>query len=212
MICGIYCIRNKINDKRYVGQSIDIVGTRWRDHKNDLRNDKHENKYLQHAWNKYGEENFAFEVVEMVKKEDLDKREIALIFEYKTFLDRSCGYNLTAGGLGGQRGVSRSVETREKISVAHKGKKLSSSHRQKLSVAHLGQQAWNKGFKQPERGLAMLGDNHHNAKLTWKEVRQMRKMYKNSKISQRQLGEKFGVARTTVQQIIENRSWKEDTL
>ena len=50
---GIYLIRNKANNKVYVGQSVDIK-QRWYNHKRGRRNDTHDNEHLQKAYNKYG--------------------------------------------------------------------------------------------------------------------------------------------------------------
>ena len=96
---GIYKIINTINNKIYIGQSIDIK-RRWNDHKSELRRNAHYNIYLQQSWNKYGEENFIFEVIEFNKKftnEDLNELEIYYIDKLKTF-DNNFGYNLTIGG------------------------------------------------------------------------------------------------------------------
>ena len=60
---GIYKIKNKVNGKVYIGQSIRIE-KRWIDHKKTLRSNSHRNIYLQNAWNKYGEENFIHEIIE----------------------------------------------------------------------------------------------------------------------------------------------------
>lgn len=49
---GIYCIKNKINDKLYIGSSSNIH-KRFICHKYALRKDKHHNKPLQHSFNKY---------------------------------------------------------------------------------------------------------------------------------------------------------------
>ena len=66
-------ITNKINNKKYIGQSIRIE-TRWREHKNSyLRNDK--NTHLYNAMKKYGLENFDFIILEERKKEELNNRE-----------------------------------------------------------------------------------------------------------------------------------------
>jgi len=60
---GIYEIKNKINGKKYIGSSIDLE-KRIYHHKNVLKNNKHKNSHLQYAWNKYGEENFEFNILE----------------------------------------------------------------------------------------------------------------------------------------------------
>ena len=67
---GIYRIKNKINDKCYYGSSKNIE-KRWKTHLNQLKNKKHINSILQRAWDKYGENNFIFEVVEECKLENL---------------------------------------------------------------------------------------------------------------------------------------------
>lgn len=64
---GIYQIRNLINDKRYIGFTHKF-NARWTDHKKKLNQNRHGNPHLQTAWNKYGSENFVFEILEVIKK------------------------------------------------------------------------------------------------------------------------------------------------
>ena len=130
-ICGIYCIQNKVNQKRIIGQSIDMY-SRWKQHKSKLIKNKHYNKYLQRAWNKYGEENFEFSILEECenKKEILNEREIYWIAFYNTFLNRFKGYNETPGGDGLSK-VSQYIKN--KISKTLSGRKLSMKHRQNIS-------------------------------------------------------------------------------
>lgn len=68
MICqsGIYKITNIINGKIYVGSAVNLI-TRQINHFSNLRKCKHCNILLQRAFNKYGEENFIFEILEEVK-------------------------------------------------------------------------------------------------------------------------------------------------
>lgn len=65
-VSGIYKIINKINGKYYVGSSNNI-SHRWYTHRSYLRKNNHVNEYLQRAWNKYGEYNFEFVIVEEVE-------------------------------------------------------------------------------------------------------------------------------------------------
>jgi len=54
---GIYKIVNLVNDKIYIGSSINLKN-REKDHFKDLKGNYHSNRYLQYAFNKYGENNF----------------------------------------------------------------------------------------------------------------------------------------------------------
>lgn len=95
----IYQIINKINGKRYIGQTIDIK-RRYRTHFMKLRKNIHPNHLLQMAWNKYGEEsfNFYYEEFEIASSKELDKLEIETIAKYNSLKN---GYNCTSGGEGG---------------------------------------------------------------------------------------------------------------
>ena len=61
----IYKIVNLVNDKFYVGSTINKK-VRFRQHRKLLRGNKHHCKHLQAAWNKYGENKFDFVVIEEV--------------------------------------------------------------------------------------------------------------------------------------------------
>ncbi|MBF1054549.1 MAG: GIY-YIG nuclease family protein, partial [Parvimonas sp.] len=74
MISCIYEIRNKINNKVYIGSTIDFK-QRKATHLKELRRGKHANSHLQNAWNKYGEDNFIFKIIERCSIENLLIRE-----------------------------------------------------------------------------------------------------------------------------------------
>ena len=107
---GIYKITNTINNKVYIGQSINI-DERWRAHKADYKNShltgKHKS-YLYVSMRKYGIENFKFEVIEEAPKELLNEREIYWI-QYYDATNPDKGYNLTPGGNLPRLNVTRSV-------------------------------------------------------------------------------------------------------
>ena len=97
-ICGIYCIENIFDNKKYIGQSVDVY-KRWKNHKSTLNKHKHVNCYLQRAWDKYGEHCFKFYVLEVCENLQLDELEIQYIKLFNT-ADANNGYNLNAGGNG----------------------------------------------------------------------------------------------------------------
>ena len=96
-ICGIYKIANKINGKVYIGQSQDIYA-RWYEHK---RASKKRAEYaLYAAFNKYGFDNFSFEILEKCSLEELGEKEIAYIAKFHSYVndEQANGYNMTIGG------------------------------------------------------------------------------------------------------------------
>jgi hypothetical protein len=73
-VIGIYLIQNLKSNKRYVGSSVNIY-YRIARHRADLRKGQHQNKHLQSAFNKYGEEMFVITVLEKCEPEVLLQRE-----------------------------------------------------------------------------------------------------------------------------------------
>lgn len=103
--CGVYKITCLCNGKIYIGSSNNIF-KRWEHHRWALRHNEHNNKYLQNAWNKYGEENFRFEIVELCtldKQFDLEQK---YLDELKPFIKLGNGYNFLENA-GDQRNKSR---------------------------------------------------------------------------------------------------------
>ncbi len=113
-IIGIYKITNQVNGKCYIGQSQDIY-TRFSKH-NWSVNDTKDNKILIKAFNKYGIDNFSFDIIEECQIEELDDKEIYYIDKYRSYVGfKDChGYNATIGG-GGIRGYKMSKEAKQKI-------------------------------------------------------------------------------------------------
>jgi group I intron endonuclease len=82
-MCGIYIIKNIINNKVYIGYSKDIH-KRFEQHRKELNNNnKKYNPHLQAAWNKYKEENFIFDILEICDYDKLPEREIFWAYTYK---------------------------------------------------------------------------------------------------------------------------------
>ncbi|HHX67237.1 MAG TPA: GIY-YIG nuclease family protein [Gallicola sp.] len=89
-ISGIYQIKNRINNKKYIGHSINIT-YRWYTHTSNLMENVHPNKELQEDFNKYGIDVFDFSVLELVsgKKKLIEKEQM-----YLNKLDFRNNYNV----------------------------------------------------------------------------------------------------------------------
>ena len=67
---GVYQIRNTVNNKVFVGASLNLPGILNR-HKFALNMGSHSCKTLQAEWNEYGSESFVFEILdELTPRED----------------------------------------------------------------------------------------------------------------------------------------------
>ena len=159
----IYVIENNINHKKYVGQTINPTH-RWKTHKND--DVKNNNCILGHAFNKYGIDNFSFNIIEECENEKMSEREIYWIKKLNTCVkdENSWGYNITHGGesLYGKEnpfyGKHHSEETKSKLSEIRKmfysnpesnpfyGKHHSKETKEKISKANSGNK-WTEEMK-----------------------------------------------------------------
>jgi len=173
---GIYMIENKINGKKYIGQSWDIE-KRWYGHRHSEKN-----VHLRSAFNKYGIDNFEFRVLcdfdeHELTQDYLNDLEIAYI-DILCTSDPNKGYNKNFGGalgskptketrtkisnglLGKRKGIPRKPETKQKISAKLKGiKKPPLSAERKQSI-----RAFLRSEKNYWRGKTL--SNYHIAKRT----------------------------------------------
>lgn len=107
----IYQIVHLESGNRYVGQTTRPPVKRWREHLYHLRKGRHHNRYLQSAWNKYGESAFKFKIIkEFQTLADLNAAEIEII---KTGTNL---FNLAEGGCG----HVHSKKTKNAIGAANK--------------------------------------------------------------------------------------------
>ncbi|RLF58281.1 MAG: hypothetical protein DRN27_05815 [Thermoplasmata archaeon] len=110
----IYRITNKITNDFYIGSAINFKNRKW-SHVSSLRKNKHKNQFIQNSWNKYGENAFIFEIVEVV-----DKKENLIIQEQYWMDTLSPTFNL-AKVAGSPLGVKHTEKSRKNMSLAHIG-------------------------------------------------------------------------------------------
>jgi group I intron endonuclease len=101
---GVYCWRNLMNGKVYVGSAEVSLAKRKCNHLSDLRQNIHCNIYLQRAWNKYGQKCFKFVVLERCRGDYCVAREQYWMDALNCY-HPDYGYNLspTAGNSSGYR-------------------------------------------------------------------------------------------------------------
>lgn len=197
----IYKITNLLNGKCYVGQTIDLK-ERLRKHK------KNKKSVLGQAIQKYGWENFSYEVLESdIPRDMLDEREIFYIAENNCVAPN--GYNLTKGG------NSRKVlsdEARKKISIAtraamtpevcaflsaiNKGKTLSEEHKAKIGKAGIGRKHTEESKQKMSEAQKGEKNSFYGKSHTKETLSKMSESHKNpspetrAKFSESKKGEK----------------------
>lgn len=179
----VYRHTNKINGKVYIGITSKNPKARWLNGLGYQRN-----YHFYRAIKEYGWDNFRHEVIiSGLSLNDAANKERELIEHYQSD-NKNNGYNRTSGGIIGAMlseesrkimslsrvgeknhrfGIIPSIETRLKLSLALKGRRLSKETKDKLSSAHKGKQAGNKH--------PMYGKHHtEETKLKISETRKTR--------------------------------------
>lgn len=171
---GIYKIINVVNNKFYVGSAVDLKRRKTR-HFSELRTGKHNNRHLQSAWIKYGEQAFVFVVVEELP-EDADllaaenvwlKEHVGKDYCYNLGVDATAPMTGFAGELSptwkrkrtpeelaaqNWRGKKHNPESKAKIRAHLIGKPKSAEVRAKISATLSGEGNYWHGKKRPDHG------------------------------------------------------------
>jgi group I intron endonuclease len=94
MACGIYKIENLIDKKTYIGSSVNLEN---REYKHFWMLDKgfHDNTHLQNSYNKFGKNNFKFDVIEECDVTLLISKENHYINFYESN-NQNYGYNMAS--------------------------------------------------------------------------------------------------------------------
>jgi group I intron endonuclease len=179
---GIYKITNRANGKIYLGQAINL-DKRLRQHKSELRNNKHKNNHLQAAYNKYGASAFTFEPILYCDESLLNEYEIDLIYLSESYKPE-IGYNKTMGG----ESERPTEEVKAKMSKA----KLGNTHTEESKV---------------KMSIIKRGINNAEAKLTEDNVIDILKTCNDSK-SMKNAAIKYNVSFAAIYDVVKKRTWK----
>lgn len=131
---GIYCIRNQINGKIYIGSTKTSFSIRKNKHLRLLRKNLHYNEHLQNAWNYYGEDKFSFEILLICNSDECEKYEGDFIKLYSSN-KHDFGYNIAC------------------VSSYPFNYKMSEIHNNEKSIRKLNKAKQINGLESKERGL-----------------------------------------------------------
>lgn len=221
---GIYAIRNKITGKAYIGQTAMNFGDRRDCNFAKLRHNKHDNHNLQEDFNKYGENNYEFVVLEeLFDCSSIDEREKFWISRYK---EEKLSYNISEGGKGAL-GVHLSDETKRKIGEKNRinmlGRKASPETKVKMSKTRLGKrhsEATKEKLRQLNFGKKASEETKHKLSITHAGEKSPLSKYKKEQILEvRSLYDKgcrdydyiskvTGVNKSYISAVIKRERWK----
>lgn len=212
---GVYEILNTITNERYIGSALRVGKSnslsgfyvRFDKHKLLLKNNKHYNIHLQRAYNKYGENNFNFNVLSICPPEYCIKLE-------QWFLDNlKPEYNIRKIA-DSNKGIKFTAEHKEKLSKSIKNSlknKVDNSYRKRigetLKITKLNKK---NPYKRTEQGLVnnrIKRRSHSNiAKLDSEKVKDIKIMLKN-KETMKTCANKYNVHIGTIQAIKSGLTW-----
>lgn len=178
----VYCVKNLINEKRYVGVSNNFAA-RVRQHESDS---KRESTPFYNAIRKYGFYNFTFEILEICKTiRAAYRREKFFIRKLRSHVSYNQGYNVSWGGRGLEggencpiKGIKRSKKTlRKQRLIQKKVWERPGEKERRSSLIRLSKQNPEVRRKQSESSARIRG----NAKIRRKIILGIRKHHKSRK-------------------------------
>lgn len=195
----IYAIRNVINGKQLIGQTIRTANHRWKQHLYRLRLGTHHNSYIQNVWNKHGEDVFELIILDETATtiEELNALEIFYVACYGDYNLRPGGKNYamteeTKKKIGaaskGRKMPPVSKVTRERLSKALTGKKFTEEHKRKLSESQKGRPGKIPN-EETRRKISEAGKGRKCSKETRKRISLARTGTKHSEETKRKMSE-----------------------
>lgn len=216
----LVCVyRITIGDYIYFGSTV-CFENRQRQHLYMLKTNQHGNLFMQKAFNKHND--IKFDVMQIVDEQEVLAVEQVFINEH--YGNRAC-MNI-ASIAGNRRGVPHSEETKRKLSIAHKGRKLTPDQvtaAKKRGVSPqfrtaANEAARNRSFETREKirqnmtGHSVTKETRNKiresvGRLTWNDVCQIRLDWVVGGVTQGQLAERYGVCSSNISQIVNRKKW-----
>lgn len=173
-ISGIYKIQSVINPKRFYIGSSEHVERRWNKHKRDLIRNKHHSPQLQYHYDKYGESDLIFIIIEPCLPEFLTVREQYYLDTLKPYFNtcsiagNTTGYHHTKETIEKFKGRIPwnkdthglySEEYKEKLREKRKTFRHTEETKARMRKSRKGHIGYNKGMPAWNKGLKMSEDS-----------------------------------------------------
>ena len=194
---GIYKIKNKINNKIYIGQSKNII-QRWEQHKRNLSPSCTK---LNNAFKKYGIENFEFSIIEEISNSELLTTREQYWIEYYDSIKN--GYNIlnATNTMSGESNLNSKLKLKDVNEIIELLKNTEISFKQigklynvnvtTISRINSGDTWFNENIVYPIRSkdkyfheFANYGEKSPLSKLTDEEVMNIRMRYVNEEVKE----------------------------
>lgn len=225
----VYIFQNKINNKVYIGKT-NNVERRTIEHLSKSRSDV--NQHFYNAIRKYGIENFTTKILYECEIEAEAYQWEGYFISFYQANNKEFGYNSTSGGeglqnaseetkkkmseaaklrigqLNGFYGKQHSLETKQKVSKANKGKQtfLNRQHseetKEKISKANRGKRASPENEFKP-------GDIPQSAKINLVQAKEIRKKFADG-VLRKELQIQYRLSKSQICKIINNQSFPEN--
>lgn len=220
---GIYMFENKLNHKKYIGQSINITKRKW-----EHLNEPSPCSRIDDVLKKEGFNNFKFSIIEECDSSKLDEREIYWIEYYDTINN---GYNLIKGGncYRGENNIQSKLtdkEVKEIIQLLEECKLTNKDIAEKYQISkntidlinrckiwcHL--HSYTKNIRQENLNKkeyihsTHAGENNKSAKITEKDALEIIELLKYDSRSLAQLSRELNINLNILYDINRCRTWK----
>lgn len=224
---GIYRFCNKINNKSYIGQSVDLDRRRKQHFVDYTNSNSHQfNTKFYRALRKYGWNNFNYEILycnNEATKEELNYKERYYINYYDSFNN---GYNLTLGGdllLIGEKHPCATLSNEDVLQIKEELSSSVERSMKEIAEAYNTTQgvitAINRGINWKQIGdyinyplrdpkACQRSRRNGNAKVSDEDVRYIRQLSQNNSVSKirKMLNEKYSFA--IINNIVMGRTYK----
>ena len=215
-ICGIYLIENQKTGKAYVGKSVDIL-TRWQQHIDAARLHKQDYEFYSDLERV---ENFSFSILEQCPEELLQEKEHFYIEKLST---KDFGYNQVAA-IDKSKIEARMLDSKiclainllESTNLFYKDIALKTGLTEvtisniNRCKSHTNYHSYQKNIREEcgRKEFCDKGENNPRSRLTEQQVIQIIELLKTSTLSEKQIGDQFGVSRSAIANINHRKNWK----